>query len=60
MLRVREAEDKAKAPKLDKDASKRFVRNALWQQAHKRGATDSSPATEGGGVYCILSNACSY
>ena len=33
MGRVKEIEDKAKAPKINKDASKRFVRNALWAQA---------------------------
>lgn len=33
MGNVKEIEDKAKAPKLNKDASKRFVRNALWSQA---------------------------
>jgi len=45
MLKVREVEDKAKAPKLDKDASKRFMRNALWQQAHKASAADSADAS---------------
>lgn len=34
MQRIKEAEDKAKAPRIDKEASKRFVRNALWDAAH--------------------------
>ena len=38
MGRVKEIEDRAKAPKIDKGAAKRFVRNALWQQAHKQAA----------------------
>ena len=37
MTRVKEIEDKKKAPKLDKSASKRFVRSALWQAAQKKG-----------------------
>ncbi len=35
MNRVREAEEKINAPRIDKEATKRFVRSALWQQAHK-------------------------
>jgi exosome complex protein LRP1 len=35
MSRVKEIQDKEKAPKLDVDASKRFLRNALWDAAHK-------------------------
>ncbi|KAK2177884.1 hypothetical protein NP493_574g01040 [Ridgeia piscesae] len=35
MKRLQEVQDKEKAPKLNKDASKRFIRSALWQQAHK-------------------------
>ena len=35
MNRVREIQDKAKAPKLDKGASKRFVKSALWQPGQK-------------------------
>jgi len=40
MGRVKEIEDRLKAPKLDKSASKKFVRNALWQAAHKRSGTE--------------------
>ncbi|KAK3103133.1 hypothetical protein FSP39_016732 [Pinctada imbricata] len=42
MKRVKEIPDKndAKKPRLDKPASKRFVRSALWQQAKKK-----NPAT---------------
>lgn len=36
MGRVKEIEDKAKAPKINKDASKRFVRNALWSQVQSK------------------------
>ncbi|ELU03495.1 hypothetical protein CAPTEDRAFT_102365 [Capitella teleta] len=36
MKRVKDITDKEKAPKLDKDASKRFVRSALWQEAQKK------------------------
>ncbi|KAK6180986.1 hypothetical protein SNE40_008939 [Patella caerulea] len=36
MSRVKEIQDKAKAPKLDKEASKRFVKSALWQAALKK------------------------
>ncbi len=35
MSRVHEVEDKAKAPRLDKSATKRFIRNALWDAAQK-------------------------
>ena len=36
MNRVKEVEEKQKAPKINKDAAKRFVRNALWQQAQQK------------------------
>ena len=36
MGRVKEIEDKEKAPKLDKEASKRFIRSALWLEAQKK------------------------
>ncbi|CAL1528406.1 unnamed protein product [Lymnaea stagnalis] len=36
MQRVKEIEDKKKAPKLDKEGAKRFVRSALWQAAQKK------------------------
>ncbi|GAB1599829.1 nuclear nucleic acid-binding protein C1D-like [Argonauta hians] len=42
MNRVKEIEDKAKAPKVNSDAAKRFVRNALWQSAHKKSHASSS------------------
>lgn len=42
MTRVKEIEDKKKAPKLDKSASKRFVRSALWQAAQKKGEDEGS------------------
>ena len=35
MGRVKEIQDKQAAPKLNVDASKRFVRNALWNAAQK-------------------------
>lgn len=41
MNRVKEIQDKEKAPKLDVAASKRFVKSALWQAAQKS-ATDQS------------------
>ncbi|KAH9489516.1 DNA-binding protein c1d [Bulinus truncatus] len=36
MQRVKEIEDKKKAPKLDKESTKRFVKSALWQAAKKK------------------------
>lgn len=39
MNRVKEIQDKEKAPKLDVSASKRFVRSALWQAAQKNVST---------------------
>ena len=36
MNRVKEVEAKQKAPKINKDAAKRFVRSALWQQAQQK------------------------
>jgi len=35
MGRVKEIQDKQLAPRLNVDASKRFVRNALWHAAQK-------------------------
>jgi len=40
MGRVKEIQDKQLAPRLDAAASKRFVRNALWDAAQK----SSTPA----------------
>ena len=36
MGRIKEMQDKAKAPKLNVEASQKFVRSALWQAAHKK------------------------
>lgn len=36
MARVKEIEDKKKAPKLNKAVSKRFVRSALWKAAQSK------------------------
>ena len=36
MTRVKEIQEKEKAPKIDQGAAKRFVRSALWQQAHSQ------------------------
>ena len=47
MTRVKEIQDKQNAPKLDKAASKRFVRSALWQMAHKK-AKEGAPSTSTG------------
>ena len=52
MNRVKEVEEKQKAPKLNKDAAKRFVRSALWQQAqqktHKTELGDGASGSGGG------------
>ena len=42
---VKEIDDKKKAPKIDIPASKRFVRNALWEAALK----SSLPAEKASG-----------
>ena len=39
MTRVKEIQDKAKAPVVNVPVAKKFVRNALWAKAHKQ--TDS-------------------
>ena len=44
MDRVKEIQDKEKAPKVNVNAAKRFVRNALWEKAHKK-ATEPDIAT---------------
>lgn len=36
MNRVKEIEDKKKAPRINADAALRFVRNSLWDAAHKK------------------------
>ena len=47
MNRVKEVEEKQKAPKINKDAAKRFVRSALWQQAQQK--THKTELGGGGG-----------
>ncbi|XP_053394272.1 nuclear nucleic acid-binding protein C1D-like [Mercenaria mercenaria] len=42
MNRVKEIQDKEKAPKLDVSASKRFVKSALWQAAQKQSKQSGS------------------
>ena len=49
MNRVKEIQEKQKAPKIDKDASKRFVRSALWQMAHKK-AQEGAASTSAGNI----------
>ena len=39
MGRVKEIQDKQLAPRINVDASKRFVRNALWDAAQKSSPT---------------------
>lgn len=46
MNRVKEIQDKEKAPKLDVSASKRFVKSALWQAAQNSG-NPGQPNTSG-------------
>ena len=41
MGRLKEIQDKEKAPKLDQGVAKRIVRHALWEQAQK----DSTAST---------------
>lgn len=56
MVRLQEVQDKEKAPKLNKDASKRFIRSALWEQAHKDAQNQSDD--EGTLTFCTVS--CAY
>ncbi len=42
MNRVKDIQEKANAPRIDKEASKRFVRSALWQMAKKKAKQTSS------------------
>ena len=49
MNRVKDIQEKQKAPKIDKDASKRFVRSALWQMAHKK-AQEGAASTSAGNI----------
>merc|ERR1711893_125196 len=46
MARIKEIQDREKAPRLNKDASKRFVRNALWQAAHAQASQAKADASE--------------
>jgi hypothetical protein len=46
MGRVKEITEKQSAPKLDVDASKRFLRNALWDAAHKKTPAQEEPKTK--------------
>ncbi|KAI0215361.1 Nuclear nucleic acid-binding protein C1D [Lamellibrachia satsuma] len=46
MKRLQEVADKEKAPRINKDASKRFIRSALWQQAHKEAQKQSGDEAE--------------
>ena len=38
MARVKDVEDREKRPKVDAPAAKRFVKAALWQEAHEKAA----------------------
>ena len=53
MNRVKEIQEKQKAPKIDKDASKRFVRSALWQMAHKK-AQEGTASTSKGNIFDLF------
>ena len=44
MARVKQIQDKANAPKLDKGAANRFVKNALWAAAHKESQPEEGAA----------------
>merc|ERR1712168_267742 len=41
MQRVNELEEATKAPKVDKGAAKRFIRSALWEDAHKQAGSEN-------------------
>jgi len=45
MARVKEIQDKHLAPRINVDASKRFVRNALWDAAQKSAPSAVKSAT---------------
>lgn len=51
MNRVKEIQDKEKAPKLDVSASKRFVKSALWQAAQSKTEPDEKETTGSSGKY---------
>ena len=57
MNRVKDIQEKAKAPKVDKGAAKRFVKNSLWQAAKAKTQEDTPCKTEQttiqiGNVFC--------
>jgi len=54
MSRVKEIEDKQLAPRLDVDASKRFVRNALWNAAQKSSTPTAVKSTSLFNIICCL------
>jgi len=54
MSRVKEIQDKRLAPRLDIDASKRFMRNALWSAAQK--LATPKPVKSTGFAYITLVN----
>lgn len=56
MGRVKEVTDLQNAPRLDKEASKRFVRSALWQTAQKK-SQPSENADTGRNMFLGLSRA---
>ena len=47
MNRLKEIQEKEKAPSLNVDASKRFVKSALWKAAQNKSLTE----TEGIGLF---------
>lgn len=53
MTRVKEIQEKEQAPKINADAAKRFVRNALWDAAHK--AATQQPTTAVKSILLIIS-----
>ena len=52
MQRAQEITDKLKAPKLNKDASKRFIRSALWQAAQREDEQRAAQQQPGTAVTC--------
>lgn len=41
MNRVKEIQDKEKAPSLNVSASKRFIKSALWKAAHSKDSVNT-------------------
>lgn len=54
MNRVKEIEDKKKAPRINADAALRFVRNSLWDAAHKK-STALQPQSPAGKPFSFRS-----